>query len=109
MDIFNKKKVEELEEKLRVLEGVRSENERLRKELDNATEDLQELLTLKDNIPADCTPGTYCSVCEFGKAYVYHYYTGGRSIYTSYDHLVRGYICNKANSCKNFIQKEIKE
>ena len=104
-DIFNRKRVEELE---RELKGIENENERLRRGLSNAESHISQLLTLRDNVPEDCNPGSYCAACEFGRLYTAYIYVGGYMSDRCHDYRRDGYICDKANSCKNFIQKEIK-
>lgn len=106
MDIFNRKRVEELEEQVCKLEGVDAENNRLRRELDRLANDLREVLRVKDTTPADCTPGNYCKVCEFGKHLFNHYYASGSTINRpDYSSVVSGYICGRGITCQNFIQK----
>ena len=107
MDIFNKKRVEELERELKKLKTVEDENNRLRSQLDKAIMDFKFATTLKQEMPDDCTPGTYCKACEFGKEcfHNYHVYTGGYS--ASYNSSVSFYICTKGETCTNFIQKEV--
>lgn len=54
--------------------------------------------TLCDSTPDDCTPGEYCKACDFAKVYYF---------YSRYNmKLEPVYLCNKAGSCKHFIQKE---
>lgn len=103
MDIFNHKKVEDLERKL---EGIEYENRRLHRELYRSTKDFQAILKLKNSTPTDCVPGEYCKVCEFGKHVFNRYYASSYTIYrNSYDATVSGYVCNRGNICQNFIQK----
>ena len=90
MNVF--KRVKELEEEVGRLRGIERELEGYKKQLIRAEEDLRDILTLKDNIPEDCKPGPYCKSCSFVKKYYYGYITG--------------YMCNKANICKNFVQEE---
>ena len=93
MDIFNLKKVRELEYEL---ERVQRERDQFMRDLDFNTHLLEELLEVKAALPTDCVPGPYCKACEFSKAYGYSYY-GNWTI---------GHFCGKSQSCKNFIQKE---
>jgi hypothetical protein len=99
MDIFNHKKVEELEMRLakaqREADDLRTRNIHLQIDLDSANQTLEEILRVKDSIPEDCVPGSYCAACEFSKKYYF-----GANFKT-------GYLCNKGKSCKNFVQKEI--
>jgi hypothetical protein len=107
MDIFNHKKVEELEMKLakaqREADDLRVRNFHLQTDLDSANQTLDEILHVKDSIPEDCVPGSYCAACEFSKKY---YFDIKR--YSSVANFKEGYLCNKGKSCKNFVQKEIK-
>lgn len=90
------------------IEKLEYENERLRKCLTKAEADIEASNRLREDIPADCTPGPYCKACEFVKPYHYNYYVPGRTLSGTHDYRATGYICNKGNVCKNFIQKEIK-
>lgn len=105
LDIFNRKRVAELEAGLRDLEKVRDENSELKSMLVKAEHELKLVLTLKDAIPEGCTPGLYCEACEFAKKYYYHSwgYRANRNT------MITGTICGKGESCQHFIQKEIKE
>lgn len=107
MDIFNRKRVEELTLELERLRDVERERDEYKRLLATAEADLQKVLQLKQQIPEDCVPGAYCEACEFNRAYWYHYYSYLGGPYDSHDRVIRGNICNKANVCKNFIQKEI--
>jgi hypothetical protein len=106
MGIFNLKRVEELERELR---GFKRENEDLRRSLQHAEGHIRALVEIKDNIPEDCTPGSYCAGCNFVQEYYYHNYVSGRLPSPCYSSHIDGFVCGKANVCKNFIQKEIKE
>ena len=103
MDIFNRKRIEELEYRLK---GIEDENDRLRTALDNAEDHINLLLKLKSDIPEDCKPGEYCKVCAFAKEYGYRNRVAGFKVDRSCDYYSSGYICRKAVGCKNFIQKE---
>jgi hypothetical protein len=106
MDIFNRKRVAELEEKVRKLEAVESENDRLRRELDNAVADLRDIIRLKDTTPSDCIQGEYCRDCIFGEKITNTYYVSGYNLSRCYNAFINGYICKRGNVCKNLIQKE---
>ena len=106
MGISKFKSINELEDKIRELEGVNAENERLRRALQDMQQDFQEVLTLQKSIPEDCTPGEYCKACGFGKEIYHNYRVSGFTVRRGYDEVVKGYICNRAAVCKNFIQKE---
>lgn len=107
MDIFNKKRVEELEKDLKKvrerLKEVEQENTELRELLDKAGRNIDTILKVKQSTPDDCIPGPYCKACEFSKEY--YFYHG--SYLAKYDRVHRGWVCNKANVCKNFTQKEV--
>lgn len=98
--MFNRKRVEELEYELDL---VKVDNNRLKTALTTAESHISQLLTLRDNIPEDCTPGSYCAACEFSRCYNVGIWDD-----QYHDYWKSGYICNKANSCKNFIQREVK-
>lgn len=106
MDIFNRKRVRELEYKLK---GIEDENGRLRTVLNDAEDRISLLLNLKSKIPEDCKPGEYCKVCAFAKEYRYRNHVVGFKVDRSYDYYSSGYICRKAVECKNFIQKKEEE
>ena len=100
MNVF--KKVKELEEEAERLRGVERELDAYKKQLIRTEEDLRDILTLKDNIPEDCRPGPYCKGCSFVKKYCYGY-----NVFSNrFSPTITGYMCNKANICKNFVQKE---
>lgn len=105
MNIFNLKRIEELESDLK---GLEAENQRLRSALSRAESNISHLLTLRDNIPEDCTPGSYCAACEFSRVYHVGIYASGYKSDRCHDYRNLGFICTKGESCKNFIQKEIK-
>ena len=101
MDIFNRKKVEELEKEVqdlnRLLELVKKERDDARKKVDHLNETLKNFIVMRDDIPADCKPGEYCRACEFVKPYQFSNMYG----------VTTGYTCGKGQSCKNFVQKEV--
>lgn len=105
MDIFNIKRVSELEHEVDRLRHVEREKDELKSMLAKAESELRLVLTLKDAVPEDCTPGHYCEACEFAKDYWYYNY----GYYHKSNTAIRGIICGKGSSCKNFIQKELKE
>lgn len=100
MDIFNIKKVEELE---RELEKAKRRIDGYRHDLSVAEDHIKHLTKIKESIPERCTPGDYCRACEFGKEYFYHSYNYG------YETTITAYLCNKGNSCPNFVQKKVDE
>lgn len=103
MDIFNRKKIRELEEKLA---RAQMESNKYRNMAAHLEYRLDGISRVSDNTPEDCKRGHWCAACEFGK--VYHYLE-------SYDFSMgiktrnQIYVCGKGESCKNFIQKEIEE
>lgn len=104
MDIFNLKKVEGLESDVR---SLKRENEDLRSSLYYAEEQIKALVEIKDKIPKDCVPGSYCEGCTFAKEYHYHNYVRGWKSDRCYNTAISNYICGKGDICKNFVQKEI--
>ena len=107
MNIFSRvSRVKELETEVKRLQEIEQERDRYRKQLFKAEEDLREVLTLKENIPKDCHPGAYCRSCDFSKRYYYGYnvFTGRYS--PDHHTTITGYMCNKANICKNFVQRK---
>lgn len=101
MDIFNRKKVAELEKEVqdlnRLLELVKKERDDAQKRVDYLNETLKDVCVVRDDIPADCKPGEYCRACEFVKTYRFS------NMYW----VATGYTCGKGQSCKNFVQKEV--
>ena len=104
MNVF--KRVKELEEEVGRLRGIERELEGYKKQLIRAEEDLRDILTLKDNIPEDCKPGPYCKSCSFVKKYYYGHNVFSNCFLPGYHNTITGYMCNKANICKNFVQEE---
>lgn len=103
MDIFNKKRVEALEKELKRLKKVEQENTELLGLLDEAGRNIENALKVQQSIPDDCIPGPYCRACEFSKEYYFRH----RAFLANYDRVYSGWICNKANVCKSFTQKEV--
>lgn len=54
-----------------------------------------------NSIPEGCEPGEYCRACEFSAAY-HMYVPETRQI-------ERVHLCNKAGSCKNFVQRKTED
>lgn len=95
MDIFNKKKIAELEK-----DNSRKDQKihRLEDELAVLKIKLSEIQQYANTTPTDCIRGEWCKACEFCKSfYVLNYpiYQGNTI-----------YICGKGESCKHFVQKE---
>lgn len=98
MDIFNKKRVAELEEKLAEMERDRDRYMRHANILESK---IDAITDLKSQIPEDCTQGPWCKACEFVKVYYYSHLYGFRGELDS-----EFYVCGKGESCKSFVQKE---
>lgn len=101
LDIFNRKKVRELEERLINAETERNKYRNMAVHLENRLDNISKI---NETIPEDCKKGPWCAACEFGKAYSYmaHYDFGVRNGVTE-----TFYGCRKGESCQHFIQKEI--
>ena len=101
MDIFNRERIRELEEKLHDAELERDKYIAKAAELDAK---LQEIGRIKETIPTDCIKGPWCEACEFVRAFHYNRFYGynNRSLQTIY-------VCNKGESCKNFVQRKVEE
>lgn len=100
LDIFNRKKVRELEEEL---VRTRSECNKYRNFSVHLENKLDEISRVSDNTPEDCKRGHWCMACEFGK--VYHYLESF-DFSTSIKTRNQIYVCGKAESCQHFVQKE---
>ena len=95
-----KKQIEELKIQLEqkeynfreLLKDINIKNKRIQ-ELE---EKLTEYFRLDDATPSDCKRGSWCGACEFGKSI--HVAKGFSYIET--------FMCGKANSCNNFVQRE---
>lgn len=98
MDIFNRKRVAELEAKLRDTE--RERDKYISKVAELAVK-LDVISKLEDSKPEDCTKGPWCKACEFAKTI--HYNPSGINHWTNQDAY---YGCSKGESCKHFVQKE---
>ena len=103
MDIFNKKRIAELEKKLRDTEVERDAYIYKASELEMK---LEEVSKLEETIPEGCEKGPWCKACEFLRAFRY---TSGLSSsgYPRNTKII--YTCAKGESCKNFVQKENKD
>lgn len=98
MDIFNRRRVEELEKENAILKRRLDEYMSRATKAENALDELSEL---KNERPEDCTPGSYCEACEFVKTFYYLSSWTGNSYIAHY--------CGKGKSCTNFIQKKVEE
>lgn len=88
------------------LNFIVKERDELRKELTNTEKKLEEAREiidqyrcLDDATPSDCKRGEWCKGCGFNKEIISRdRIWGGTKI---------SYFCGKAESCSNFVQKEI--
>ena len=94
-----------LEAELNGLRRVTDENRELREQLQEAESNIRRILKIKESIPSDCVMGNYCEACKFGTNYWYHQF----GFHSNRNTIIQGILCKKGESCKNFIQKEIKE
>lgn len=92
MDIFSRKKVRELEDKLRIAERERDDYKSEVYELRDGLKSIEKAI---DSTPKDCIRGSWCQACEFGKELTVS------GVFRNYTFCV----CGKGDSCKNFIQK----
>lgn len=109
MDIFNWKRVEELEHQLCKMRDIEDENANLRKCLDKATAEITRLLDMQQSVPEDCKRGDWCVSCAFGKEHVSDVHVSVSRHSPGYTYTHRSWLCTKGESCKNFVQKEFKE
>lgn len=98
MDIFNCKRVAELEEELAEVKHSRDKYMTMAADLKVK---LEEIGKLNETIPEDCEKGPWCKACEFVRTFHYNEYYG----YGNYKVNV-AYTCGKGKSCKNFVQRE---
>ena len=101
MDIFNRKKVQQLEEKLYDTELERDKYIGKAAELDAK---LREIGRLEEMVPADCVKGPWCEACEFVRMFHYSKYYGYKC-----KGLETIHVCGKGASCKNFVQRKVEE
>ena len=101
MDIFNKKKVAELEKELDKTRKLLRKVEADRNGYHNEVNMLREMVKFEETIPKDCVKGSWCGACEFVKEFYRVDYD-----YFGHSYTVHEYSCGKGESCKNFIQKE---
>jgi hypothetical protein len=101
MDIFNLKRVEELEEKLH-----KAERDRDKYMSDLATLKLKfdEMGKLEESTPNDCIKGPWCKACEFVREFHHVEYYGMGNY-----NITPAYVCSKGVSCNNFVQREVAE
>ena len=98
-----KTKKQQIKELQAQLEQKEHNNSILAKDLNAKNERIAELekklveyFKLNDATPSDCKRGSWCAACEFAKSIGIRQGFG----YTE------TYMCGKANSCQNFVQKE---
>lgn len=99
MDIFNNRKVAELERKLLDTEIERN-NYKFQTEC--LIRKLEEVTALNESTPENCTKGPWCKACEFVRTF--HYFDYLNPLRHKTDIV---YVCGKGNSCVNFVQKEL--
>jgi hypothetical protein len=100
MDLFNRKRVAKLEEKLRDSELQNSIYSTKVAELRAALEEASEL---EETIPEDCVKGPWCKACEFVKTIQYSEPCSPYAL-----EVTNGvYVCGKGASCRNFVQKNV--
>lgn len=101
MDIFNHKRIQQLEEKLYDTELERDKYIAKATELDAK---LREIGRIEEMVPTDCVKGPWCEACEFVRTFHYNNYYGYncKSLQTIY-------VCGKGESCKNFVQRKVDE
>ena len=101
MNIFNRKLIEELKNKNQLLE---LENKRLVSENNRLVAKFDAITELEEAMPTDCKKGPWCKACEFSKVYHYREYDMYNRQYS-----LTCYVCCKGESCKQFVEKIIKE
>lgn len=98
MDIFNKRRVRELEARLT---GAERERDKYRSKSSELAAKLDEIIKLMESAPTGCAQGPWCKACEFSRSFHYsEYITSG--VYG----LKVIHVCGKNKSCEHFIQKE---
>lgn len=98
MDIFNHKRIAELEKKLALAE---LERDRYKIDVSDLTGKFSEMAKLEETMPSDCVKGPWCKACEFVKTFHHSEYYG-----LALHRTVTVYCCGKGESCKNFVQRE---
>lgn len=91
-----RKRIEQLEAQLLVKDIKINRLEDIISKHEKRFEDMQNML---NSTPEDCRIGEYCKACSFSKAYYIHN--------RRHDEYEVVYLCNKAGSCKDFVQKEV--
>lgn len=98
---LNSRVIEDLKEEHRKVVDKKEERiEELSKNVDRYRKIIGELTEIKSSTPEGCKMGDYCRGCVHVKSYV-RYASG------LYGDVAATYYCGKAETCKNFIQKEI--
>ena len=101
MDIFNRKKVAELQ---RTISELRAERDRCRINTEALERKFAALGELEEAVPDGCVRGPWCKACEFVKTFRHVEYVGLCERVN-----VTAYACGKGKSCTNFVQKELSE
>lgn len=101
MDIFNRKKMAELQ---KTISELRAERDRYQDSTTALKHKFEALGELEEAVPEGCVRGPWCKACEFVKTFHYDEYVGFCQHKT-----VTVYACGKGKSCSNFVQKELSE
>jgi hypothetical protein len=96
MDIFNRKKLAELQNTISELRAERDRYKMCTAELESKFEKMGEL---EETVPDGCVRGPWCKACEFVKTFHHVEYVGFGQHTT-----VTAYACGKGKSCSNFVQ-----
>lgn len=98
--MFNRTKIKDLERKLIDRDDTIHKLESIIDDRDFTISKLkltiEEITKLKDKIPEDCIPGSYCRACEFAKKYRL-----SKNMFSE-----NFYVCAKSGYCSEFIQKK---
>lgn len=99
--MFNKELKLKIEELKRELLKEQCRNSELAHENDLLTQKLSRANEIESTMPNGCVRGEWCKACSFSKTLHARVYDGyGRY---SLEHFI---VCDKGNSCENFVQKE---
>lgn len=98
MDIFNRKKVAELQ---KTISELRTERDRYQSSIASLENKFEKLGELEETVPEGCVRGPWCKACEFVKTFHHVEYIGFGQHTT-----VTAYACGRGKSCVNFVQME---
>lgn len=99
--MFNKELKLEIEELKRKLLKEQLRNSELAHENDMLVQKLSRAEEIESSMPNGCVRGEWCKACNFSTTLHARVYEG----HGQYS-LERFTVCNKGNSCENFVQKE---